>query len=84
MTILALSFIALNVSDVLLTQQLLPVGTEANPLLHCENWEMLKMGMAFIFAGAILLSGNKAIMRGVVVGMAIVVAWNISMLAISY
>jgi hypothetical protein len=81
---LALCFIALNFADAGLSTELVRHGgVEVNPLLgRLETWAAWKMALATIAAACVCISGNKAIMCGLVCGMALIVGWNLAMAGI--
>jgi len=77
-TVMWQAFLGLNIADVALTSYLLKNGgTELNPLFQGDHWWVLKMGLAVLIALALRKKVN--IMRGLVVGMSLVVGWNLAM-----
>ncbi len=76
------AFVYLNLLDVALTSHLLMLGgSEVNPMMQSEYWIPLKLGLVAI----VVLAFRRwtAVMRGLVVGMACVVAWNAAMLTLA-
>lgn len=78
---LAVLFLALNLADVMLTCWLLGQGgVEVNPLLcRLSDWPSTKMALASGCCLFVVLWDRPRIMRGLVVGMLLVVAWNTAM-----
>lgn len=81
---LALCFVALNLADAVLSMELVRHGgIELNPLLAAlDTWVVWKIVLATIAAVYVYIAGNKAIMRGLVGGMALIVGWNLAMAGI--
>jgi hypothetical protein len=75
------AFLALNLVDVGLTSYLLAHGgSELNPLMQADYWILLKLSVVVLVI--LLLRKRRFIMRGLVVGMSLVVAWNLLMAAL--
>lgn len=76
------AFVYLNLLDVALTSHLLEIGgVEVSPLMQNAHWIPLKLGLVVV----VVLAFRRwtAVMRGLVVGMAAVVAWNAAMLVLT-
>jgi hypothetical protein len=82
---LSLLFLALNLADVVLTAWLLcRGGIELNPLLAClADWPAVKMALAASAALFVVLWGRPQVLLGLVVGMSVVVAWNLAMAGVA-
>ena len=75
------AFLGLNIADIALTSYLLGQGgTELNPLMHSDYWILLKLGVVLVVI--LLLRKRVWAMRGLVVGMSLVVGWNLLMTAL--
>lgn len=85
MTELALLFLALNVADVVLTCWLLGHGgIEVNPILcGADGWPQTKLCMASACALFVVLWNRPRVMHMLVVGMAVVVGWNLAMTGVA-
>ena len=81
MTELAALFVALNLADLALTLWLLEHGgVEVNPLLSgVSDWPSTKMAFAFACAALVVLWNRPRVMRALVIGMTVVVLWNLAM-----
>ena len=82
---LSVAFLALNLVDVALTCWLLEHGgVEVNPILcGADGWPAMKLCMASTCALFVVLWNRPRVMRLLVIGMAVVVGWNLAMTGVA-